>query len=241
VKQLKQKTAQKVIGSLGKLLDQSPDVFFWQDLQGIIQDCNKAATSLFGFKSPDGMVGKTPFDFQCPAADSAENFVKLDQQVLTNKMTLIALITDRYEYGSDIHLVKKSPIMEDGQMIGLFTHGQQISTQYTLGAMSAYLSEKYRVKNKPSKKIHILEQKENRYSLSVKEEECLFYLLYGKTVNEIANILCRSPRTIETHFRHIRDKMLCPNKSALIEKAMAYGYMNRIPQSLLSKKFILVL
>jgi len=45
-----------------------------------------------------------------------------------------------------------------------------------------------------------------------------------------------SYRTVESYFEKIKLKFGCFNKSKLIEKAISYGYLNKIPQSLFNKQ-----
>jgi DNA-binding CsgD family transcriptional regulator len=60
-------------------------------------------------------------------------------------------------------------------------------------------------------------------ALSPRQQECFFYLIRGYTAKQIAQKLGCSPRTIETHMDHIRNKLKCPNKGQLIELAFENG------------------
>jgi DNA-binding CsgD family transcriptional regulator len=51
-----------------------------------------------------------------------------------------------------------------------------------------------------------------------REAECIYYLMQGKTAKETAKILKISPRTVETHLEHVRNKAGCHNKMNLIGK-----------------------
>ena len=50
------------------------------------------------------------------------------------------------------------------------------------------------------------------YSLTPKEIEIINFIKQGKTVKEIADVLCLSTRTIETHRNNIRSKLGIKNK-----------------------------
>ncbi len=54
-------------------------------------------------------------------------------------------------------------------------------------------------------------------SLSNKEIECCYYLSKGLSIKGIANKMCLSPRTIETHVNHIKLKSNCYTTDLLIE------------------------
>ncbi|MCE5319073.1 MAG: helix-turn-helix transcriptional regulator [Parachlamydia sp.] len=53
-------------------------------------------------------------------------------------------------------------------------------------------------------------------SLSIRERECLKYLLMGKTAKETALQMKLSFRTVEYYFENIKDKMSCFSKRELI-------------------------
>jgi DNA-binding CsgD family transcriptional regulator len=69
--------------------------------------------------------------------------------------------------------------------------------------------------------------------LSKRESECLFYLVRGKTIKEIGAILGLSPRTVETHINHIKEKLNCHSTSQLIDKAYTERFISILPRNLL--------
>ncbi|MBU0455875.1 MAG: helix-turn-helix transcriptional regulator [Pseudomonadota bacterium] len=77
----------------------------------------------------------------------------------------------------------------------------------------------------------------NGVKLSVKEGECVYYLLRGMTAKEIGEIVHRSKRTIEGHFLNIKNKLNCSKKSELIEKLWESGFpFTAITEVLYGKK-----
>ena len=74
------------------------------------------------------------------------------------------------------------------------------------------------------------------FDISPRQLECLFYLLRGKSANEIALTLGLSKRTIETHIENIKSKLQCDNKNKLIELAIDKGLLNYLPRTLLTAK-----
>lgn len=68
--------------------------------------------------------------------------------------------------------------------------------------------------------------------LTDRQESCLYLLVRGKTVKEIAKDIHLSPRTVEDHLTKIKEKMNCKKKSELIEKAINLGFLYYIPQIL---------
>jgi DNA-binding CsgD family transcriptional regulator len=62
--------------------------------------------------------------------------------------------------------------------------------------------------------------------LTVKERVYLRYSLSGYNANQIADLLHRSKRTVESHLRNIRMKFDCKNKSQLFHLALRHGLLS---------------
>ncbi len=56
-----------------------------------------------------------------------------------------------------------------------------------------------------------------RYSLTIRELECLSHQTAGKTAKEIARLIDAAPRTVETHINNIRLKTGCQTKRELTD------------------------
>ncbi len=52
--------------------------------------------------------------------------------------------------------------------------------------------------------------------LTIRENQCAYYLMNGMTAKEIGKELELSPRTIESYIDNIKRKLLCKNKAQLI-------------------------
>lgn len=68
-----------------------------------------------------------------------------------------------------------------------------------------------------AKKV-ILTVDNKKIRISKQEMNCLYHLLNFKTNKEMAQVLNISPRTIETHFSHLKDKFSVTSKEALARK-----------------------
>ncbi len=62
-----------------------------------------------------------------------------------------------------------------------------------------------------------------RVLLSKREVECLHFLIKGKAAKEIARELAISPRTVELHISHIKDKMKCRTSLELITRIRGFS------------------
>jgi DNA-binding CsgD family transcriptional regulator len=58
--------------------------------------------------------------------------------------------------------------------------------------------------------------------LTQREQDCVRFLLQGKTSREMGESMFISPRTVETHLNHIKDKFECDSKIALVIKLLAH-------------------
>lgn len=67
------------------------------------------------------------------------------------------------------------------------------------------------------KKILIMDGHDEQY-ITLHELQCLKLMSEGKSAQEIAEIQCRSPRTIETHIQNIKRKLHCSKRSEVIQR-----------------------
>lgn len=226
---------------LENIVNSMSGVIYWQNLDYVICGVNDAAVKLLGHMSVQAMVGTTVFDFRCKAVENAPKYFALDEKVTQTNHIISSIIVDTFAEGvDDVHLVKKSPIINNNQIVGVLTHGHSMTQTKCLTDIGVNL---YRqdIKKHNRTGIYTIEDNIDNFKLSAKEMECLFYLIRGKTMREIAHLLYLSPRTIEFHIEKIKEKLGCRCKSELIEKAIATGYMAKIPKRLLTKRIVLIL
>ncbi len=55
----------------------------------------------------------------------------------------------------------------------------------------------------------------------------MHHVLAGQTSQQISVVMCRSPRTIHVHRRHIMAKLGATNLVELVKQATLMGMMNR--------------
>jgi len=125
---------------------------------------------------------------------------------------------------------------KENQIIGTETHIIEI-TNPKLIQLNQLLQKIDLYRDKKTSHYSIGKMKE-RINLSKRQNECLFFILRGKTTKEIANILNVSIRTIESHLEEIKIKFRCRTKSELIIKAIEEGFMEVIPRSIFSESLL---
>lgn len=84
--------------------------------------------------------------------------------------------------------------------------------------------------------IHFIHKKLIDIELTQREEECLFYIVRGKSAKMIGKILNISPRTVEGYIESLKHKLNCTNKTDLVDAAIRTGFIDIIPNSLLLPK-----
>lgn len=200
---------------------------------------NKPFNQIVGFKNPEYAYGLSYEDFHGEACEFADIFIQQDQKVLATQSSLTYVSYHQYAEGKWRLLYGEKNVILDKQqnIAGLFIRSKDI-TDHQLFDISRFLIHEQNNKfAKLQKKAftYYINQQDLACILSKKEQEVLFYFIRGKTAQDIADILCRSKRTIEMHLESIKEKFQVPNKAALIEKAIVDGFMNVIPQSIFGK------
>lgn len=214
-----------------------------KDLQSTILSTSNDFAKIAGWKSPEKAVGKTDYDMPCKASEFASEFIKMDREVMKSKIQTLTVEIQHYLQDWKIILAEKSPILnEKKQVVGLFAHGIDVShvdsfrTYFILNKLDAKLFGKDFIQTSYSLSDHQI-----NLLLTEKQENCLFLLIRGKTLKEIAKILGISYRTVECHVDAIKIKLNCHRKSEIIEKAIDSGFLSYIPKGLQKNGAISVL
>jgi len=209
------------------------------DLNSNFISLNEEYANVIGYPTTYEALGLSYNAFKGDAAEKSEIFREQDLGVLKTHAPLIFLSYHRYYKGSWRLLYgEKTCIFDDDHHpVGIFSHAKDI-TEAKLIDVSRFLLRAGLQKNHLGKITqqpftYYITQDNDRFMLSRKEKEILFYFIRGKTAQEIADIFCRAKRTIDMQIESIKNKFTVSNKSSLIEKAIFEGYMNTIPESLL--------
>lgn len=90
-------------------------------------------------------------------------------------------------------------------------------------------------KNNIHEQLHRNNLLAKSYDLTLREAECLFYLLRGKSAREIGNQLNISPKTVEYYIANVKIKLKTTTRENLFQKAFDSGLINYVPPSVLYK------
>lgn len=193
---------------------------------------------LAGWKNAKECSGKTDYEIACEAVKFAEKFIARDKQVISSKITSKYLDIQKYTCGYKAILVEKKPVKDkEEKVVALFCTGIDV-TDMPLFKSFLVLSQQ---DNKTfgstyTPASYSLSSHHCPLPLTQKQQICLFWLIRGKSLKEIAKILKLSPRTIECHLDTIKIKLHCQYKSEIIEKAIDSGFLHYVPFELNSLK-----
>lgn len=220
-----------------------PDVFLWcKDLEGNYVANNLQFAGFVGFKNPKEVIGISDFYIRSPASELADLFQTCDKEVADTRVTkkFFELLKDGNGQ-MKILLVTKVPILNENQeVIATFGHGQDITRSYAkLGSL--LLNPKPCKKDWPLRPNSFSIKNTCNPNLTRRQAECLFFFLRHKTTKDIANILKISIRTVHDHLEQLKDKFFCQTKNELMEKTLALGFFNFIPESIFNDQLSIAL
>ena len=81
----------------------------------------------------------------------------------------------------------------------------------------------------------MLNSEHSPIQLPIHQQECLFFLIRGKTIEQIAKIFNLSIHIVESYIEYIQHKLGCTNTSQIVEKAIDSGFLYYIPENLLKQ------
>lgn len=220
------------------LLQQLPSLIVVMDTKSQFIYSNDYTAKLFGYQKEENIIGLNAYDMRCPAVESAGCFIEQDAVVIQEGQTLTILDIHQYAYGDlKVLLSKKLPFMENDKIAGSICFCTEINSTYLtkICSMLIQLDKQYYPSHRKNDRSNILGSLPRNSKLSQREMECIFYLLRGKTSKEIAKKLMISPRTVEDIIERIKLKFKCSSRAEIIERGLAEGYLNYIPQTILSK------
>ena len=183
-----------------------------KDLKGHYIGCNERVMRDVGYTSKTDMLGRTDFDFDCLGEHEANSFRAIDKFIIgtgrsdffTQSVTLI----DKKKY---IAMNHKAPLYSNSKkIIGVVSYGI-IVNQY----QSPYSDPSYPLLN-----LLFVSNPAVFQSLTERQTDCLYHLVRGLSIKEIARKLELSPRTVEHYLDSVKNKLNCNSRSELIDKIM---------------------
>lgn len=198
---------------------------------------NHHTAKLFGYKNESQLLGLNAYDMRCPAVASANNFIEQDQEVINTGNVLNML--DIHTYADNITktlLTQKKPYYNKSEIVGSICQCIQLHSNALNKIISQLiiLDKKYYPTHAKFDRSYTIDKMNHPQKLTKRELDCLFYLMRGKTMREIAASVFSSPRTVEKHIENIKMKFGCRSRSEIIEFAILKGYLSYIPEEIIT-------
>ena len=198
---------------------------------------NENSAKMMGFKNSDAMIGFSDEDIKCgEVAKNWQLFYQHDKEVMSGK-TIRTLDVYPYLVKDVIGILAiKQPLRDNNENIcGVICNGISLKKN-DINSFFLRIWELVPTEKKFRRcfgSTYEIKDKIEKFDLSKRELECLFYLIRGKSARQIANILFRSVRTIENHIQNIKLKCQITKKSEIFDFAYAHGLLNIIPDRLI--------
>ena len=219
-------------------LRSTPGLIIAKDLKSRYSVISDDYAQLLGWKNADQCTDLTDYDIPCEASKAAEQFVELDQKAIQSAVEVLSLYICHYSLGWKTLLSSKKPIQkDDGEVTGILGQVIDISCSNLFRwCLSLNASDRKLVNLADKPTIYILNNEHSPLPLTERQQSCVFLLVRGKLIKEIASILEISARTVEEHIVAIKTKLGCNSRSQIIEKAISSGFLHYIPEDILQKK-----
>lgn len=206
-------------------IEQAPGLMSIKDIHSQFVICSAPLLKLIGFKSNEYAFGKTDFDLQCQASEHAEQFIKQDKTVISANREFHFICFDTYADGNrHIFIGHKKPIYDtNGVIQALWANATEITHQV------AHFLSKTSLEILLNKNVDFIKELASQPAddaFTKTERKVIFLLVHGYNANEIAKILHRSKRTIETHIENTRSKLQLSSTPALIDYLNSSKYDN---------------
>ncbi len=197
------------------------------DIEQVYQFISPLQNKVLGYTRPNtSLVGKTNFDIKAPAVELAEQFHTQCKSVIDQKMSMTFFCSGKFSYDEEINYIYTiARIINPNQTaIGLFVHGERVNKNSDIISAINHLFKKMDQLHNYKTSLII----PNYPGLTKRESECLYWMLRGYSSPRIAEKLCLSSRTVESHFERIKFKYNCASKHELHD----YCYEQQLVQIL---------
>ncbi len=216
-------------------LQSVPGLMLFKNLKSEFCAMSNDFAHLLGFNKANPYEGKSEYDVPCEVNKIACKFIQNDQHVITMKKDSLCVIVGNFNDRRRLLISKTKPLYDDSNnVIGVFAQTKDVTKS---GIFSRYMNlivNDHKITgNSNSQTIYTLSQHKLPYSLTSRQEECLFLLARGKSYKEISRIMNISTRTIEDHIAALKVKLDCNTKSQIIEKAINHDFMSFMHESFL--------
>lgn len=186
------------------LVKHAPGFMGWKDTHLKYLGCNDNLATILALDNPEQIIGLSDRDLIDCTDESLLCHYRNDLLALSGQsVQYVHRSTSPYD-GNSFNVLKKPLLNKQQKVMGVIFHCSPLSAVSRPPTLTSA----------------------NKYKLSVREMECFYHFLKGKTLKEIAAILNLSKRTIESYYENIKSKFGCDTKTELIIEAVRQGYLS---------------
>lgn len=196
-----------------------PDWYvYWKDIEGYYLGCNDAMAERYNFPSRHTLVQNT--DYFLPVRKiEADSFRQNDSDVIKKNLTAQFYEPETVFEKETLQLSIKTPLRaKDGTVVGVLGLSRDLPQSPT-NDIYQHLCEMDGLSHSVGAFANDLD-KWKIQKIPARQEECLFYLVQGMTIKQIARQTNLSPRTVEHYLDALKSKLNCHSRSQLITKAL---------------------
>lgn len=202
------------------MLDSAIASVYWKDKKGKYLGLNTRFTDyLCGSQlQPSDIVGKTDRDFIW--VKEAPFLEKNDQEVIcTTRAKTIIEPCRTIENKIKLFLSHKSPLRSrQGKIIGVLGISYYLDGNHTTSETLTTLG--FSTDLIAFNLLQATSKDEHDDKLTPRQIDCLYFLVKGFTVKQIAKQLALSPRTVEHYLEAVKVKLDCYTRADLISKSL---------------------
>jgi DNA-binding CsgD family transcriptional regulator len=234
--------AQQNTGTVFDTLNQSTHSIWWAGPNGQFLMGNNTLLKTCGFRNLDHLQGSHYSESSSECGEFHQVWQFQDTLTCENQGVVETLSYIKYKGFEDrvlVHGIKNPAYDSDGKWIGTVNHGFDMTNSKAVSWLPVLCAKEASLayKNNGAFTFLLTDRFVNRrhnIQLTKRQSECLFLLLRGLNIPEIADVLRRSKRTVEDHLECIRDQLNAYTRSEIISAALNMGFVNLIPKGYLT-------
>lgn len=183
---------------------------YWKDCNGRYQACNDTQAKNTGLTTASDLIGLSDYDLY--SSQDADFLRENDLSIMESKQPNIFFETGPW--------TKKNEIANALSIkVPLFTRSKKNAG---IIGLSIILNGNISL---PVFTLSKTEVPKDFSALTMRQLDCLYYLVLGMTIKEIAKVMKLAPKTIEHYFEKIKFKLSCQTRSELVKKALQISYI----------------
>lgn len=209
-----------------------PGLVAFVSTKGKFLDISDGFAKYIGYTSAQNLLEheRSYYDIRTKVVELSDVFFQEDKKVIINEESVKTVTYGEFQDGMRWVLDEKQILRDSNGLIsGVFHNLIDVSETELPHYFNKLLFD-----NKSKQLSYTLKPSfDNKFS--IRESECLYYILRGQSAAMTAAILQISKRTVESYLEIIKIKLNCFSKTEVIEKSLALGYYYVIPNSILKR------